>query len=324
MKAIVYTQYGAPDVLQLKDVDMPTPKDDELLIKVYATTVTTGDSNIRNFTFVPRGFELLTRLAFGFTKPRKQILGIEFAGVVVKVGKNVTQFAPNDEVYGIDSKNLAAYAEYKCVPASGAVVIKPKNMTFTQAAAIPNGALTALTFLRDMAKLQAGQQILIIGASGSVGSFAVQIAHQFGAEVTAVCSGANAAWVQALGAQHVIDYTQEDFMHSGKTYDFVLDVVGKSAYPACKPVLKPNGLYLAVAGGMREALQMAVGKPVKMGPSSEQASTLQFVNEWVASGKLTPKIDRCYPLAEAAEAHRYVDTGRKRGNVVLNVVDTLA
>jgi NADPH:quinone reductase-like Zn-dependent oxidoreductase len=325
MKAIVYTAYGAPDVLQLKEVEKPSPKEDEILIKVYATTVTTGDVNVRGFTFVPPGFGPLPRLMFGLRRPKRKILGTEVAGEVEVVGKEVTKFKKGDQVFGIASDRFGAYAEYVCRSEAGALAIKPANVSFAEAAAIPFGAGTALYFLRDMAKIQRNQKVLINGASGGVGTYAVQLAKYYGAEVTGVCSTANLELVKSLGADRVIDYTQEDFAERGETYDVILDtVVGKTSFSRCKDSLKVNGRYLAVAGGLRELLQMAWtsvvgGRKVLFGSPRECKEDLEFLRGLVESGKLTVVIDRRYSLEQIADAHRYVDQGHKKGNVVIIV-----
>ncbi|MCB0154665.1 MAG: NAD(P)-dependent alcohol dehydrogenase [Anaerolineae bacterium] len=324
MKAVVYEQYGPPEVLQLREVEKPVPKDDEVLIKVHATTVTTGDVNVRNFVFVPAGFGLISRLMFGLNAPKKKILGVELAGEIAAVGPAVTRFKVGDAVFGLDGMRLGAYAEYKCMPESGGLVHKPGNVTYAQAAALPNGALTALTFLRNIAKIQPGQKILINGASGSVGTAAVQLAKAFGAEVTGVCSAANLALVQSLGADQVIDYTQEDFSQNGQRYDLIFDTVGKLSFAACKQSLTPKGLFLAGAGGLAEFGQMlwtslSGGQKVRAGVSSERKEDLAFLTELIEAGQVKPVIDRCYPLEQIVEAHRYVDSGRKKGNVVITV-----
>jgi NADPH:quinone reductase-like Zn-dependent oxidoreductase len=325
MKAVMYTEYGSPDVLQLKEVEKPTPKDDEVLIKVYAATVTAGDVNVRGFTFVPPGFGPLPRLMFGLTKPKIAILGTELAGEVEAVGKAVALFKKGDQVFGIGSEIFGAYAEYACRPEKGALAIKPTNLTYEEAAAVPFGAGTALYFLRDMAKLQRGQKVLINGASGGVGVYAVQLAKYYGAEVTGVCSTANVELLKSLGSDKVIDYTKEDFTKSGETYDMILDtVVGKTSFSRCKGSLRQNGIYLAVAGGLQEAAQMVWtsitgGKKVIFGSPVERKEELIFIKELVESGKIKPVIDRRYPLEQTAEAHRYVDTGRKKGSVVITV-----
>jgi NADPH:quinone reductase-like Zn-dependent oxidoreductase len=322
MKAVVYTEYGPPDVLYLREVATPAPKANEVLIKVHATTVTTGDCNARGFVFVPAGFKPLARLMFGLRKPKKAILGVEFAGEIEAVGNAVKRFKAGDQVFGIDGMRLGAYAEYKRMTEERGMAIKPANLTYAEAAAIPNGALTALTFLRNMGNIRNGQKVLINGASGSVGSAAVQLARYFGAEVTGVCSTANRELVKSLGADKVIDYTQEDFTQSGETYDIIFDTVGKAAFSRCKNALKPKGLYLAGAGGLREfghMLRTSImgSQKVKAGVSSERKDDLLFIKDLVEAGKFKPVIDRIYPLEQIVEAHRYVDTGRKKGNVVI-------
>jgi len=326
MKAIIYETYGPPEVLQLRQVEKPSPKSNEILIKVHASSVTTGDVNLRGFTFVPAGFGLLTRLVFGLRKPKKQILGVEFSGEVETVGKDVKQFKPGDRVFGLDGVNFGAYAEYKCVAESAGITTMPAGLTFEEAASISNGALTALTFLRNMGRIQKGQKVLINGASGSVGSAAVQIAKYFETDVTGVCSASNADLVLSLGADRVIDYTREDFTKNGETYDIIFDTVGKTTFSSVKDSLKPAGLYLAGSGGLREMFQMSLnslsgGKKVFTGPSSERREDLVFIKDLVEKGSLKPVIDKIYPLEQIVEAHRYVDTGRKKGNVAIRIVD---
>ncbi|MCP9915864.1 NAD(P)-dependent alcohol dehydrogenase [Cyanobium sp. ATX 6F1] len=325
MKAIVYTEYGAPDVLQLKEVEKPTPKDNEVLIKVYAATVTTGDVNVRGFTFVPPGFGPLPRLMFGLRRPKRTILGTELAGEIEAVGKGVKSFKKGDHVFGIGSDSFGAYAEYVCRPEAGALAMKPAFVTHEEAAALPFGAGTALFFLRDMAKIQRGQKVLINGASGGVGTYAVQLARYYEAEVTGVCSATNLELVKSLGADKVIDYTQENFIQNGELYDIILDtVVGKTSFSRCKNSLKQKGLYLAVAGGPQELIQMLWtsiigGKKVLFGSPTECKEDLMFIKELIEAGKIRAVIDRRYPLEQIAEAHRYVDKGHKRGNVVITL-----
>ncbi len=325
MKAIVYTEYGPPDVLHLQEVEKPTPKANEVLLKVHAATVTAGDVNMRGFTFVPPGFGFLPRLMFGLRKPRKPILGIEAAGEVEAVGSAVTLFKPGDQVFGSNAVRLGAYAEYVCWPENRALALKPANLTYEEAAALSFGGLTALYFLRDKAKLQKGRQILIIGASGGVGTAMVQIARYYGAEVTGVCSTPNLDLVKSLGADYVVDYTQEDVTKNGKTYDVIADTVcGKASFARYQASLKPNGLYLAVAGGPREMIQTLLtsirgGKKVISGMGGESNQALDFLKELAEVGHLKPFIDKTFSLEQTADAHRYADTGRKRGNVVIRV-----
>ena len=316
MKAIVYTKFGPPDVLQLQEVEKPTPKANEVLIKIHATTVVKEDPDMR----ASPGFN-------GFLKPRNPILGQELAGEVEAVGSAVTRFKPGDQVFGFDM--FGAYAEYKCMREYGALAIKPANITYEEAASVPNGALTALPFLRDKGKIQSGQAVLIYGASGSVGAAAVQLAKYYGAEVTGVCSTANLEWVKSLGADQVIDYTREDFTENGKTYDIIFDTVGKRSFSQCKGSLTDEGIYLATVptpAMMLQALWPAKrgSKKVKfvaagLRPAREKIKDLVFLTELIEAGKIKPVIDRCYPLEQAAEAHRYVEQGHKKGNVVITV-----
>jgi NADPH:quinone reductase-like Zn-dependent oxidoreductase len=328
MKAIVYTEYGPANVLHLQEVEKPTPKDNEVLIKVHATAVNAGDCNARGFVFVPPGFGFLPRLMFGLRKPKQPILGTELAGEIVAVGKDVRQFKKGDLIFGNAGEKFGAYAEYACLAENAMLVMKPANITFEEAASIPFGATSALYFLRDVAKLQPGQKVLIIGASGGVGTFAVQLAKYYGAEVTGVCSTANVALVKSLGADKVIDYTQEDFTQNGEVYDVILDMVaGKASFARYKGSLKPNGLYLAGAGGLKEFAQMAWtaltgGKKVIAGMAPDRREDLVFLTELLEAGKLKPVIDRRYPLEQTAEAHRYADTGRKKGSVVITVASS--
>lgn len=324
MKAIVYTQYGTADVLHLQEVEKPTPKNNEVLIKVHATSVTAGDCNARGFTFVPPGFGFIARLAFGPRKPRQPILGVELSGEIVEVGKDVRLFKQGDRVFGMSFK-YGAYAEYICMAEDASLVVKPRNLTCAEAASIPFGATTALYFLRDMAKLQPGQKVLIIGASGCTGVYAVQLAKYYGAEVTGVCSTKNLEMVRTLGAGHVIDYTKEDFTHNGQTYDVIFDMVpGKFSFAHYKSSLRPKGLYLAGAGGLEAFAQMAWtalvgGKKVMAGVAPDRAEDLVFLKELLEAGRIKSVIDRRYPLEQTAEAHRYADTGHKRGSVVITV-----
>ena len=316
MKAIVYTKFGPPEVLHLQEVEKPAPKAKEVLIKIYATTVVKEDPDLR----ASPGFN-------GFLKPRHPILGQELAGEVEAIGKDVTRFRLGDQVFGIDM--FGAYAEYKCMPEDGALAIKPANMSYEDAASVPNGALTALPFLRDKGNIQSEQTVLIYGASGSVGTAAVQLAKYYGAEVTGVCSTTNLEWVKSLGADQVIDYTQEDFTENGKTYDIIFDTVGKRSFSECKGSLTDEGIYLATVPTpviMLQALWPAKSgsKKVKfvaagLRSASEKIKDLVFLTDLIEAGMVKPVIDRCYPLEQIAEAHRYVEKGHKKGNVVIIV-----
>ena len=321
MKAIVCTKYGTPDVLQLKEVEKPIPKDNEVLIKVYATTVTLYDCWQRSCT-APTGFGFLNRLASGFRKPRQPILGTELAGEIEAVGKDVKLFRKGDQIFGF-TESLGAYTEYICLPEDGVLAIKPTNMTYEEAAAVPQGALTALFFLRK-AKIQSGQKILIFGASGGVGTFAVQLAKHFGAEVTGVASTKKLELVKYLGADKVIDYTKEDFTKCGEIYDIILDTIGKSVVRRSKKSLKKEGFYLFTTFGLPKLFQilwlkMTSSKKAIIGLLKGRTEDLIFLKELIEAGKLKSVVDRRYPMEQAAEAHRYVETGHKKGNVVITV-----
>ena len=322
MKAFVCTKYGPPEVLELKEVEKPAPRDHEVLVKVSATTVTAGDARVRSFT-VPRSFWLPARLTLGLSKPKKAILGMVVAGEIESVGKAVTHVKKGDQICAYDLTRLSAYAEYACVPETCAMAFKPSNITYEEAAAIPFGGITALYFLKQ-GKIHSGQHVLIYGASGSVGTFAVQLAKYFGAEVTGVCSTTNVALVKSLGADKVIDYTQEDFTRSGETYDIIFDTVGKSSLSGCLRALKQEGVYLQAVAGPAQLVQMRwasmrSGKTLIGGTAPLKTEDLRYLTELVEAGKIKPVIDRSYPLEQMVEAHRYVDQGYKKGNVVIKV-----
>jgi NADPH:quinone reductase-like Zn-dependent oxidoreductase len=298
MRAIVISKYGSPEGLQLKEVDMPTPKANELLIKIHATTVTFGDATLRRMKFP-------VRIVFGLFMGglgKNKILGHEFAGEVQEVGDEVTLFKQGDEVFGSTGMKGGAHAEYVSLPEDAMVAIKPRTMTFEEAATVPVGGHTALDILRK-ADVQNGQKVLIYGASGSVGTYALQLAKNWGAEVTGVCSTSNLEWVTDLGADSVIDYTKESFTQSDEKYDVIFDAVRKISSSQCKGVLKENGVFLSVSSS-----------------TEEKAENLIFLKDLIETGKLKPVIDRTYPFEDIVEAHRYVDTGRKKGNVVITVV----
>ncbi|PKL77204.1 MAG: NAD(P)-dependent alcohol dehydrogenase [Candidatus Melainabacteria bacterium HGW-Melainabacteria-1] len=323
MKAIEYTRYGSPEVLKAVDKIKPVPKPDEVLVKIFATTVTSGDCRMRAFN-VPFGFRLLGRLAMGLRGPRKTVLGTELAGEVEAVGAAVTAFRVGDPVIGFTGAGFGAHAEYVCLPETGMLVKKPAGLSFEEAAAVPFGGLTALFYLRDLAKLQPGQKVLIYGASGGVGTAAVQLAKAFGAHVTGVCSTGNLELVRSLGADVVLDYTQKDFLRNGERYDLILETVGKYPVARCKAALIPTGRCLMVVAGLPEYVQMlwsAVfgGKRVLAGISAPKREDLVYLVGLIEAGRLKTVIDQRYALAEIAAAHRYADLGHKKGNVVISV-----
>lgn len=312
MKAVTYSRFGPPEVLQLQDVPEPGPKSNEVLIRIHATTVCKEDPDMR----AAPGLN-------GLLKPAHSILGQEFAGEVTAVGPAVTHFKPGDSVFGIDA--FGAYAEYKCMAETGALAPMPPSLTYAEAASVPNGVLTALPFLRDTGKIRREQRVLVYGASGSVGTAAVQLAKFYWAEVTAVCSGANLDLVRSLGADEAVDYQRQDFTQLGKTYDIIFDAVGKLSFSACRSALTSGGVYLTVFPSAAALLRLPWARPrvgfaaTGLRPASKKAEDLRFVTLLIESGQFRPVIDRCYPLDQLADAHRYVETGRKRGNVVINV-----
>jgi len=320
MKAIVYTNYGTPEVLQLKELPKPVPKDDEVLIKIHATTVNRTDCGFRK----PE-YPVIIRLINGLFKPKRTILGSELAGVVESAGKDVKTFKPGDAVFGLSTANFATHAEYICLPETGSITQKPANISFEEAAAICDGAYLALNNIRKI-DYSNSPKILINGASGSIGTAAVQLVKYFGAEVTAVCDTRNFELVKSLGATFVIDYTIEDFTKNGQIYDAVFDAVGKSSYFRCKKLLKPGGIYFSTElGFLAQNIFLALlapiirGKKVMFPIPKDCKEDIIFFKELIEAGKYKAVIDRIYPLEQIAEAHRYVEKGQKTGNVVITL-----
>lgn len=323
MKAIVCTQYGPPNVLQLRQVDKPVPGPKEVLVRVHAATATTAGLSART------GKPVIARLFSGLTKPKHNILGVEFAGEVAAIGHDVEAHKVGDSVFGMTGATTpGAYATHLCMPASGAMLPKPENIGFEEAAAIVEGGLTALNFLHNKANIQPGQRVLIYGASGSVGTASVQVAKHYGADVTAVCGAGNFELVKSIGADRVIDYRQDDFTQNGQRYDIIFDTVGKRSFAACKGSLKPDGIYLD-AGNAATILSMlwtsifgrkkAILAATYVRSASAIKKDLVALKALIEAGRITAVIDRYYPLEKTADAHRYVETGRKKGNVVITV-----
>lgn len=330
MKAIIYTEYGPPDVLHLAEVERPFPKDNEVLIKIHAVSINYGDTAARNFKGTsPSEFNMLflfwflARISFGWNKPKNNILGSELAGVIEAVGKDVKRFKAGDQVFGYRGQSQRANAEYICMAENALVAIKPSNMTYEEAALVPYGALTAVNLLRSV-NIQPGQKVLINGASGGIGSAAIQLAKYYGAEVTGVAATPRLEFMKSLGADKVIDYTKEDFTKNGETYDLIFDILGRSSFSNCKNSLNENGRYLLASFKLKQLLQMLStsmisGKKVICAMSGEKIEDLLLIKKLVEEGKIKSIIDKRFPLEQTAEAHRYVEGGNKAGSVVITI-----
>jgi len=322
MRAIVYARFGPPEVLELTELPKPAPRDREVLIKVRATTVTAGDWRCRS-RIVPEGFGLLAGLVLGFGRPRQPILGSELSGEVVSVGKAVTRFKAGDQVFAFTDTAMGCYVEYKCLPEDGRLALKPANLSLEEAAALSFGGTTALAFLRK-AGIEQGEKVLVNGASGGVGTAAVQLARHFGAVVTGVCSTGNLELVKSIGAHRVIDYTREDFTRSGETYDVIVDTAGTARFSRSQASLSPGGRLLQVLGSGADMLRapwvsLTSGKKVVAGSPGSSSEDLRLLADLAEKGRFKPVIDRRYPFEQMVEAHRYVDMGHKRGNVVVTL-----
>ncbi len=326
MKAIVITKYGPPEVLEVRQVDKPAPKDNEVLIRIHATAVVATDPQFR------KGDPFITRFFNGLTKPKHAIPGDVLAGEIEAVGKDVVRYKTGNQVYAACAMTQGGQAEYICLPENGPLALKPANMSYEEAAGVPDGGLGALNFLRDAGKIQGGQSVLINGASGSVGTYAVQLAKFFGAHVTGVCSAANLDLVKSLGADQVIDYTKDDFTQNGKTYDFIFDAVGKRSFSSCKNSLTPHGVYVTTVpmpDFLLGVLLTSKSQGKKAGfvapglrSDKEKTADLNFLKGLSEAGKLKSIIDRRYPLEQIVEAHRYVEQGHKKGNVIITLKGT--
>jgi NADPH:quinone reductase-like Zn-dependent oxidoreductase len=331
MKAIVYKEFGSPDVLHLDEIEKPSPKINEVLVRIHASPVNYGDLMARNFKNIsmsdfhmPLPLLLPTRLYFGWSKPKVNVLGNEFSGEVEAVGESVTRFKAGDQVMGYSGQKMGAYAEYICMPENGTLSLKPANMNFAEASAIPYGTIMATSLLKK-ANIQPGSKVLINGASGGIGSTAVQLARHFGAEVTGVCATPRVQYVKSLGADRVIDYTKDDFTRNGETYDLIFDILGKSTYSRCKNSLKPNGVYLLASFKMKALLQMlwtrltGSKKKVICAFASEKSDDLAFVKELIEAGKVKVVVDKSFPMELAADAHRYAESGQKQGSIIISM-----
>jgi len=323
MKAISFDQYGGPEVLEIVELEKPSPKPNEVLVKIHASSVNSADWRMRTLS-MPKGMGLFARPAFGFSGPRNKVLGLEFSGTIEAVGSEVSRFSAGDSVFCMTGGKLGAHAEYKCIPEESTISLKPENLSFEQAAALSFGGTTALHFLLDKGKIQKGERVLINGASGTVGSAAVQLAKYFGAEVTAVCSEKNHAKMKELGADYLIDYRKDDFAKNSKTYDIILDAVGTAPWNRSNKSLKPNGRLLVILGNLGEMLQALWvkkpdGKQIGMGAAPETQKDLNTLADIASSGGFTPLIDSVHPFEEFQKAHAIVDTGHKVGAVVLKI-----
>lgn len=330
MKAVIYTEYGPPEVLRIEEIDKPVPKDNEVLIRVHATSINYGDITARNFKAISPGqfnmpllFWLFAKIFFGLGKPKINTLGSEFAGEIETAGKDVKLFKQGDQVFGYLGQNMGAYAEYLCMPEKGTVAIKPVNMSYEEAAVVPMGAIMSI-FLLAKADIKKREKVLINGASGSLGSAALQIAKSNGAKVSGVCGTARMEFVKSLGADKVIDYTREDFTQNGETYDLIFDVLGKSSFSRCKKSLSKNGCYLRASFKMRELFQMLWtkifgNKRVICALAPGGKKDLISVKKLIEIGKLKTIIDKSFSIEQADEAHRYVEGGHKKGSVVIKI-----
>lgn len=327
MKCAIFENYGGPEVITVTECPRPNPKENEVLVKVAYSSVTSGDANIRGSVFVPDGFKFLVRVMFGFKKPRSPLLGMEFSGEIVEIGSAVKKFKAGDKVFGHLGKNRGAYAEYIAINEDAAITHQPSNLNLKQSAVLGFGGLTALYFVHKLGQVSPNQSVLVYGASGCVGSYAVQIAKHYGASVTAVCSNGNRELVMSLGADQVIDYTKEDFTKNGQIYDVIIETKGKNSFKKICHSLKPHGRFLAVAGGPKEMFQMLLsslgviggGKKILGGDGGEKQTDLVTLKHLAEQGAITPVIDRTFSLDDIVEAHRYVDGGHKRGNVVIKI-----
>jgi NADPH:quinone reductase-like Zn-dependent oxidoreductase len=325
VKAVLHTAYGPPSELQLQELDKPKPEAHEVLIKIHASSVTSSDCNVRNQTFVPQPFRYLARMEFGFPKPKINLIGFDLAGVIEDVGQEVNRFQVGDQIFGTTEPAYGAHAEYICLPQDGVIAHKPANMTFEEAATIPVIGNTALHFVRDLGGVQAGHKVLINGASGGIGTFAVQIAKQYGAHVTGVCSSANINLVKSLGADEVIDYTKDDFTKNQAAFDVIFDAVGKSSFSRCRRALTETGIYLDTLPKISTFVHVAWTsrfgtRKARMEGAPAKLDNLLDLKELVEAEKLSTIIDRRYPIEQIVEAFEYVEGGHKRGHVVINIV----